>query len=142
MNGKFKLYGGLIALLVTGIIIGSLGTGIYIRNKVMPFYEGGPAERRSMILDRLMKKLDLTPQQQIEVEAILRQTQAQIKQLKHKSRLRAMRIINQRFPLIREKLNPEQQKKLDRIHKRLRQRMRQHMEMGGDSPMRKNRRPQ
>ena len=80
MNGKFKLYGGLIALLVSGIIIGSLGTGIYIRNKVTPFYEGGPAERRGMILDRLMKKLDLTPQQQIEVEAILRQTQAQIKQ--------------------------------------------------------------
>lgn len=134
MNGKFKLYGGLIALLVAGIIIGSLGTGIYIRGKMAPFYEGGPGERRGMILDRLVRRLDLTPQQQVEVEAILKQTQEEIQGLKKRSRFKAMKIINKRFPLIREILDPEQQKKLDRIHKRLRQKMRQHGETMGDPP--------
>lgn len=128
MNGKLKLYGGLIALFVCGAVIGSLGTGIYIRSKVMPFYEGGPMERRGMMLNRLANKLDLTPQQQTEVEDILKQTQEEIQQLKQKSQLRAMQIVNKRFPLIREKLNPQQQKKLDRFQHRHRHRLRQHME--------------
>jgi hypothetical protein len=127
MSCKFKFYCGLVAIFVLGGVIGSLVTGIYIRDKVTPFYKADPLKRRAMMLKRLDNRLDLTPKQKSEVETIIGQTQKEMMAFKQKFRPERLKLMEKRFSLIRKKLDPDQQEKLDKIQERLIHRMRQRM---------------
>lgn len=126
MNRKLKFYSGLVALFLLGSVIGSLITGIYFRNKVTPFYEGDHKTRRGMILERLNSKLNLTPIQKVKVEAIIDQTQKENMAFNREFRPQKRKMMEKRFSMIREILDPEQQEKLDEFQERLKHRMGRH----------------
>lgn len=118
---KFKLAIGVILVFLVGIFAGSLGTGIYFKQRISRITSGGPQVqvRAGMVMNRLSNKLNLTDAQRIEVEKIVQDSQQKIFALRRKVLPEMEEITEQSFLLIKNKLNNAQNEKLDALYKKI-----------------------
>jgi uncharacterized membrane protein len=118
---KLKLVVGVILIFIVGALAGSVGTGIYLRQRMEKFTVGWhrrPPET-AFLMKRLSKKLDLTDAQRVEIEKIVEEYQEKIFAVRRTFLPEIREITDQSLALIREKLNNEQQQKLDKLHAKL-----------------------
>ena len=111
-----------VGVFLIGILVGALGMQVYHNNRPAPGPGREPGmERRVMFAERLGRLLELTPEQQEEIESI-----------RHESRIRAEEMRREMAPVVREQmeearrrirevLTPEQQERLDQLGRRERQ---------------------
>jgi predicted PurR-regulated permease PerM len=118
---KIKAIAGILVVFLIGVIIGALGTGIFIRRQIRQF----TAEKGSLqtfFMRRLDRELKLTEAQKPEVAKILEQVGVDLRQFLQNSQTEFRTIMDKRNAQLKEILTPEQQHKLDvmaaRIHKR------------------------
>ncbi len=121
---RIKITLCLIFLFITGIVVGSVGTVYYARNNEGDLFgTKGPLIARSIILNRLNRKLDLDTEQQKKIEEIVREAQSEI--AGHRLAVLDQLTITARkaFDETSKVLNPKQLPKLeqfrDRVEKRL-----------------------
>ena len=118
---KLKLVIGVTLVFLFGALAGSLGMGLYLRQEMERFEGGkhGGPERVALIVKRFTHDLDLTRAQQAEIRKIVEESEEKITAIRKQYWPEIKGIIDQSFALMREKLSPEQQKKLDALHEKL-----------------------
>ena len=118
---KLKLAAGVILVFLAGSLAGSVGTGIYFKHRIERFSSGGFGHpgRRALLIKKLSDELDLTDTQRIEVEQIVEQSQKRIFAVRRQYMPEIKEITDQSLTLIRDKLNNEQKRELDKLHEKL-----------------------
>jgi len=120
---KLKLAAGVILLLIVGVLAGSLGSGIYYKKRVEKYESGGPpvSERVRVVLGRLSDDLDLTNEQRVEFEKIVKESQEKILTLGRKILPDIEEINEQTFASIKNKLTAEQKDKIEALIQRMKE---------------------
>lgn len=121
---KTKLSIGVFLVFLVGVFAGSLGMGMYLKHQMKRFEPGvpPPPERHGFIMKRLSRELDLTETQRVEIEKIVKDSEAKFFAIRNQFMPEIEEIADQSFAAIKEKLNADQQTKLERIEERIRTR--------------------
>jgi len=114
---KWKLIAGVALVFVLGVLVGSLGTRFYHRDWSERFFQE-PSARKALILKRLTKDLGLTEAQQKEFKVIIDETDKKLEALGLERRSAVKAVFDESFFRMKEKLDPEQQKKLEELKAR------------------------
>ena len=115
----YKLVSGVILILLVGILIGSVGTWIFVR----PHHHMGPMNfraRTAEAVERLSRDLDLTPGQRVAVRKIMERMSEKLREHFVSHRPEMDKIIDESFTEIKAELNDSQKKKLDAVRERFR----------------------
>lgn len=116
---KWRLWTGISLVFLSGLIIGAVGTGVYIKKSITGVLQGGPPAVKGVLVKRLAGELDLTGNQKSEIEKIVGEAQARLLSLRLQHQPEIEEIIERSLSRMKTKLSNEQQLKLDRIHERL-----------------------
>ncbi|MBI5583252.1 MAG: hypothetical protein HY892_05480 [Deltaproteobacteria bacterium] len=120
---QWKLYSALFLIFLAGLITGAVGTGLYNRQRQESLQRGGyPTVIRNIILDRLTRELGLEAGQRREVETVILETQAGLKELRNRYRPEAEALIAQGIVKMKGRLSAGQQARLDQLIAQERQR--------------------
>jgi Spy/CpxP family protein refolding chaperone len=109
---RWKIITSVSLVFVLGLMVGIVGTGVVIKRGA-PFDPRGPEERKAFFMQRLERKLDLTPAQKTRVAAIVDRRHAHARDRFRRHRQEMHAFMAQGFAEIRQELTPEQQVKLD-----------------------------
>ena len=109
---RWKLISGLLLVFVLGVLAGSFGTRVYLKDR-FEHLRKDPKARQAFIMRKLSKELELTPDQKIKVEKIVEQMGEKRREFFLKNRPEIKKIMDEGFAQIRKELNSDQQKKLD-----------------------------
>ena len=109
---RWKLISGLLLVFVLGVLAGSLGTGVYLKDR-FEHLRKDPKARQAFIMRKLSKELELTPDQKTKIEKIVAQMGEKRREFFLKNRPEIKKIMDEGFAQIRKELNSDQQKKLD-----------------------------
>ncbi|MEE9120328.1 MAG: hypothetical protein V3U56_03455 [Syntrophobacteria bacterium] len=113
---RWKLVSGLLLVFVLGILAGSFGTRVYLKDR-FEHLRKDPKARQDFIMRKLSKELELTQDQKTKIEKIVEQVGAKRRQFFLKNRPEIKRIMDEGFSQIKKELNNDQQKKLDALRK-------------------------
>ena len=116
---KWKLVTGVAIVFAVGILVGSLGAGFYHKYR-FDHIRKNPSEKKAFILKKLSKKLNLTEIQKNEFKNIIDQIEDRKQEHFRKSHSEFLKIMDQELSLMKQVLDPEQQKKLDEFVEKLR----------------------
>ena len=121
---KTKLSIGVFLVFLVGVFAGSLGMGMYLKHQMKRFEPGVPPPpvRHGFIMKRLSRELDLTETQRVEIEKIVKDSEAKFSAIRNQFMPEIEEIADQSFAAIKEKLNADQQTKLEGIEERIRTR--------------------
>ncbi|HKN18929.1 MAG TPA: hypothetical protein VJW95_03960 [Dissulfurispiraceae bacterium] len=119
---KWKTWLVIAAVFLSGVIIGSAGTGLYMKHRIGGILHEGLPAMRKVIMNKLTAELDLTADQQDEIDEIVEDTQLQLQQLRSQYRPQMENIITTGIATMKTRLSPEQQKKLDALYDKLKKR--------------------
>jgi hypothetical protein len=111
---RWRLVIGVVVVFILGVLVGSLGTQLYQRQWSERFWKD-PAERRALFLRRLTRELRLTEEQQKEFKVIIAETDKNLEALHRERRTEVKKILDESFSRMKEKLNPDQQQKLEEL---------------------------
>ncbi len=114
---KWKLIAGVALVFILGVLVGTLGTGVYLKHR-HPFFKQDPAARKTFIMKRLTRKLDLTEAQKSRIESIVDQMQKKAQKWFHEYRTKMRNFFEQSFSEMKKELSPVQQKKLDEMREK------------------------
>jgi Spy/CpxP family protein refolding chaperone len=109
-----------LALFVVGVLVGSLGTRLYLVERYGP--PGPPDPGGRHFVRRMARQLDLTDEQLRQVEAIVRESRAEVEALHREMLPRARSHIARTEERIREVLSEEQREHFEEIRRRHRAR--------------------
>jgi hypothetical protein len=119
---KWRLIGGVALVFVLGVLAGSLGFHYYDRHRSERFWKD-PAERRTFLLNKLTRRLSLTEDQQREFKVIIGEMDQRIQAMMDENRPR--KVIDEGFARMKERLDPDQRRKLDELRARHDQHMKE-----------------
>ena len=128
---RLKLWTGIILIFILGALAGSLATGSLVKNRIVKFRERGPEARKTFLIEKLNRELNLTETQQVKIKQIMDQTHEKLSQLREKHRPEFHKIREQSFELMKKELNEEQKQKLDEIRKKFKKRIKRFKKRGG-----------
>jgi hypothetical protein len=114
---KWRLIIGVVVVFILGVLVGSLGTQLYQRQWSERFWKD-PAERRALFLRKLTRELRLTEEQQKEFKVIIGDVDRNLEALHRERRAEVKKIFDEGFSRMKEKLDPDQQKKLEELRAR------------------------
>ena len=120
---KLRLFIGIFLVFALGALAGVFGMGVYIQHRFERFAfddprNGPPPPHPPMmpfLMRRLDKELDLTKGQKGEIEKIMNQTFENVHAIMEKQHPELEKLVEESFGHIKEKLNPEQKEKLERL---------------------------
>lgn len=133
----WKLVIGVVLVLVLGLLIGSMGTGLYMKRRLPPPRKD-PSEMRAFILERFSRKLDLTEDQRVRFKVIIDQVGERLDEHFRKTHSELGGIVEPGFSQMREVLGPDQQERFDALIERLERHRKERPKHGppGPSPRR------
>jgi len=111
---KWKLLVGVVLVFVLGVLVGSLGTGLYFKHHFVP-YKRDPSAVRAFLLKRFSQELDLTENQKNEFKRLIDQVGDKLEDHFRKTHSEIGKIIDQGSSQMRKTLSPDQQKKFDEL---------------------------
>ena len=115
---RWKLYAGLIVIFLSGIVVGTVGTGIVVARKFTALYEEGPEAVHRATMRRLTQQLGLTGEQGTAISSIVRKNQLESLRLRHTIYEKQIALIETNIEKARAHLTPDQNKKLDTLRDR------------------------
>jgi len=119
---SWRLFGGIALVFVLGVTAGSAATFYYHEYRTTRSFQD-PVARKARILKRLTKDLDLSPEQQREFSGLIDQFTHEREALDQHIRSEIRESLDSGFLRMKEKLNPEQQRKLEELRDRHEERM-------------------
>ena len=120
----------IVAVFVSGVIIGAAAGGLYMKNRIGGILHGGLPAMRKVIMKNLTAELNLTADQQDEIEEIVEETQLQLQQLRAQYRPKMEAIVDTGVATMKTRLSEEQQKKLDALYAKVKKRWSMRRSMG------------
>ena|SRR5208282_2231914 len=119
---KWKIWLVIAAVFLSGVVIGSAVGGLYMKHRIGGILHEGMPALRNAIMQKLTTELNLTTDQQGEIDEIVEDTQLQLQQLHAQYRPQMENIINTGITTIKTRLSAEQQKKLDALYEKAKKR--------------------
>ena len=119
---KLKIIVGVLLVFTLGLLAGSLGNKLYFKHKFERFVKSGPPPVMHILMRKMVHKLDLTETQKADIQKIVRQADKKILNFRQRYWPEFEKIMDDTIALIKEKLNDEQKKKLDKLHEELKMR--------------------
>jgi hypothetical protein len=116
---KWKIWVGLLVLFVSGVLIGTVGTRMYVRHKISHMYAKERPVIRDLFFRRLTRQLDLSEEQRQEIERIASRAAEEFHALRRQHRGEAEAILDEAVKEMRKYLSPEQQEQMERMRKRM-----------------------
>ncbi len=116
-----KLIAGVALVFIVGILVGSVGTGFYLKHRHHSFMSE-PGDRTAFIMKRLSKDLSLTQTQKIAIEKIGEQTEAKLREHFLQRRPEIESIVDDGFLQMKKELDENQKKKLDELREQFKKR--------------------
>lgn len=113
---KWKLWSGLFLVFLSGLIIGSVSTGLYIKQRIEGVIQGGPPAVKKVVVKRLTDELKLTKDQQTEIEKIVSEAQSRLLKLRMQHQPEIEEIFDNSIALMKTKLSHDQQGKIDMLY--------------------------
>jgi len=117
---RWKIFIGIFLVFALGALSGVLGTGLFIKHRILEFRGGAPFMRDRFLVRRLTNELDLTVGQQEKIGSILTDMRTRHKDFFQARRSEMTKIINNELAAIKKELTAEQQVKLDRLLEKFR----------------------
>jgi hypothetical protein len=114
---KWKLAIGVTLVFILGGLVGSVGTQLYFKHWSERFWKD-PSARREAFLQRLTRDLLLTEAQKKEFRVIIEEVDKKVVVLRRENRAEIKRALDEGFNRMNEKLNPDQQQKLEELKAR------------------------
>ncbi len=118
---KWRLIAGILLVFILGLVVGSWGTGMYLRNRLDRFREN-PETRKASIMDRLNRRLGLTDAQRSAFESIVNETEQKVGKSFEKHEAEMQGFIEESFAQMARILSPEQREKLNALRQELEKR--------------------
>ena len=112
---RWKFWTIIIVIFITGCLLGSAGTVLYIRHVVSGIVRGDSQAFTSIIMKKLSWKLDLTDQQEVRAEEIVRSGQDDWIEVRRQFAPRVREIIRDTVDELKMILSPDQAEELDRL---------------------------
>jgi hypothetical protein len=116
---KFKLWVGLLALFCSGVLVGGLATWRVAEIKVFETLIQERPRAPKFIMRKLDRELKLNDTQRKRIEAIVCRAHEELLAFRDRLRPARERILQQSIDAMKAELTPEQQKRLDELHERL-----------------------
>ncbi len=115
----FRAIAGISAIFILGGVAGALVTSLVIKNRIETFHEKGPPPIKPLLMDRMDRHLELTPEQKQAVGEILESTQKNLAGLRQDFRPRLRSIFSECFRQIEAQLTPSQKQRFQAMQKDL-----------------------
>lgn len=122
---KWLVIVSLILVFGLGLVLGAIGAGVMARHRMARGIEGRSPAMRLMVIQRLNHELRLDAVQRAELERVLQRTHAELMQVRRQHQPEVEAIIARGVADMKPCLRPDQQKKLDQLLEKARQRWRQ-----------------
>ena len=110
---KWKAIAGILLIFILGGLVGSLGTGMVVKQRIKRFADPKRPPPPIHVLQRQLRRMSLSADQEAKITLILERMQAGFLALLEKSRPEFDRLFDSHVQEIREKLDAGQQKELD-----------------------------
>ena len=123
---KWKLVTGLALVFAFGLLVGSFGTGVYIKHRFVP-PKRDPSAMTAFLLKKFSHKLDLTEEQKNEFKRLIDQVGGKLEDHFRKTHSEIGNIVDQGSSEMKKVLSPDQQKKFDELIERFKR----HRKSGG-----------
>jgi len=81
MQGKTRIWIGMVLLFLSGLAIGFFGSGMIIRKHVREFVERGPAHMNARVVHHALRGMELTDEQRSAVDGIIEETMPEMNRL-------------------------------------------------------------
>lgn len=133
---KWKLVTGLALVFVFGFLVGSFGTGAYIKHRFGP-PKRDPSAMRAFLLNKFSQKLDLTEKQKNEFKTIIDQVGERLEEHFRKTHSEIGEIVEPGFSQMKKVLNPDQQKKFDEMIEKFKRHRKSRRKFGPHVPPRR-----
>jgi hypothetical protein len=134
---KWKLVTGLALVFAFGLLVGSFGTGVYIKHRFVP-PKRNPSAMRAFLLKKFSQKLDLTEVQKNEFKRLIDQVGDKLEDHFRKSHSEIGNIIDQGSSQMKKVLSLAQQKKFDELIAKFKRHRKGRPKFGPHSPPRRN----
>jgi Spy/CpxP family protein refolding chaperone len=121
-----------VGLFVIGILIGSLGAHLYYSHRLLQ-PDGPPGMGGKIFMDRLLTRLDLTPEQRREIEEILDESHARADEFRRSMAPEVRALMEQTHERLLAVLTPEQREIFEEMRRTHHQRAREWF-LGGHRP--------
>jgi len=133
---KWKIWVGLLVLFGSGVLIGSVGTRMYVRHQISSIFSRERPAMRNLFVRRLTRELDLTREQREKIEEIASRAAEKFHKIHMQHRSEVEVIIDKSASEMKKHLSPAQQEQFDELQKRLKaqRRRRKHGSPLGDHP--------
>ena len=118
---RWKVILGIALIFVAGLLAGWLGSIQYAKIQP-PFHRQSAEDRTRSIMKRLNDKLDLTDEQRARMEVIVLQTQQQARKLFKEQGRKLHGLMERDMEEFKKILNPDQQQKLEELHREFEER--------------------
>ena len=118
----WRVWTGVAVVFLCGLLVGNIATTAYDNYKQQQKWEQGLAGLKQRVRNHLTRELHLSVEQQLAIEPILSQAEAELLQLRMAQQPRVEEAVTRTTTTLRTKLNPQQQNKLDELYRRLEQR--------------------
>jgi hypothetical protein len=112
-GSKRRLWSGVIAVFIAGVIIGGLGATALMRSHLVHVMRSPHQRPHERIAGRLTANLGLTGAQRAQVDAIIREFDPRFGEFEQRSRAEVRKIATEMEERIRGILSPDQQAKYD-----------------------------
>ena len=119
---RWKLITGVIIVFVLGTLMGSLGTGLLYKYRVIRPMKLEPSEKRALILKKYSKALALSSEQTNKFENIIDDMDSKRREFFKRIRPQMRKMREQGVSKMKPILEPHQQEKLDKLHQTFRKR--------------------
>jgi hypothetical protein len=123
---KWKLWTGMLLIFIAGGAVGTIGTGLFVKHKIVSIIEEGQPVVEKLAVRILSRRLDMTADQKSETARIIRETQQRLHAFRLRVRPEALEIITTGKEDIRALLDPDQKKTLDQLYAKMKRRWETH----------------
>ena len=113
--GGWKTLLSLTLIFIAGVVSGAVGSGIYVRRVMHEMLNAGPREIEQATLKRVSSALNLSPQQEKQMQPIVRQAHERLMGLRAAHQGEIDGILGEARHQAEEFLNSDQQVKLERV---------------------------
>jgi hypothetical protein len=113
---------GLLALFLSGICVGGLGTWMIAEQRVLETLTHEPQPFHKAIMRKLTRELDLSESQRVRIAEIVSNSQGELASLRERIRPEREEILRRGREALKAELSPEQQNKFDEVYRRMEER--------------------
>lgn len=117
---RWKFWTILVVIFITGVLLGSAGTALYIRHVASGIFRGDSQALTRIIMIKMSSGLDLTDQQEIQAEKIIESGQVKWMNLRRELAPRVGKILQETVDELKVILSPRQAEELDHLFKEAR----------------------